>query len=104
MDTFVIENAEGKVTDLISYYNLPSQVLKGGERVETLNAVYGYYMIPGMNSLSTLFKVALLQARDAGADVFNALDVMENRKVFDELKFGPGDGALHYYLYNWNTQ
>jgi glycylpeptide N-tetradecanoyltransferase len=33
--------------------------------------------------------------------VFNALDVMENVSVFTELKFGIGDGNLHYYLYNW---
>ena len=26
---------------------------------------------------------------------------MENDKVLKELKFGVGDGNLHYYLYNW---
>ena len=36
-----------------------------------------------------------------GADVFNALDVMENKSVFEALKFGIGDGNLHYYLYNY---
>lgn len=35
-------------------------------------------------------------------DVFNALDLMENDPaVLKELKFGPGDGHLQYYLYNW---
>ncbi|KER25509.1 hypothetical protein T265_14205, partial [Opisthorchis viverrini] len=34
-------------------------------------------------------------------DVFNALDLMENKKFLEELKFGIGDGNLHYYLYNW---
>jgi glycylpeptide N-tetradecanoyltransferase len=33
--------------------------------------------------------------------VFNALDIMENEKILKELKFGVGDGNLHYYLYNW---
>lgn len=33
--------------------------------------------------------------------MFNALDVMENEAVFRDLKFGIGDGHLHYYLYNW---
>ena len=33
--------------------------------------------------------------------MFNALNVMDNQKVLDELKFGIGDGNLHYYLYNW---
>ena len=36
-----------------------------------------------------------------GFDVFNALDVMENKQFLEELKFGVGDGNLHYYLYNW---
>ena len=34
-------------------------------------------------------------------DVFNALDLMENATFLRELKFGPGDGNLHYYIYNW---
>ena len=36
-----------------------------------------------------------------GADVFNALDVMQNKSVLESLKFGIGDGNLHYYLYNY---
>lgn len=43
----------------------------------------------------------LILARNEGADVFNALDAMENEKIFESLKFGPGDGWLQYYLYNW---
>lgn len=34
-------------------------------------------------------------------DVFNCLDMMDNATMFKEMKFGPGDGLLHYYLYNW---
>ena len=34
-------------------------------------------------------------------DVFNALDLMENAKFLEELKFGIGDGNLQYYIYNW---
>jgi hypothetical protein len=36
-----------------------------------------------------------------GADVFNCLSLMENGPVLRDLKFGPGDGSLQYYLYNW---
>nr|CAD7431898.1 unnamed protein product [Timema monikensis] len=36
-----------------------------------------------------------------GFDVFNALDLMENKEFLEELKFGIGDGNLQYYLYNW---
>jgi glycylpeptide N-tetradecanoyltransferase len=27
---------------------------------------------------------------------------MDNEEFLQELKFGRGDGYLHYYLYNWN--
>lgn len=33
--------------------------------------------------------------------MFNALDLMENSKFLEELKFGIGDGNLQYYIYNW---
>jgi glycylpeptide N-tetradecanoyltransferase len=34
-------------------------------------------------------------------DVFNALDLMDNREFLEKLKFGVGDGNLQYYIYNW---
>ncbi len=49
-------------------------------------------------------KFALNQAKNIGFDVFNALDVMDNQEFLAELKFAPGDGYLHYYLYNWNLK
>ncbi len=33
--------------------------------------------------------------------MFNSLDIMENGRVLEELKFGEGDGNLHYYFYNF---
>lgn len=36
-----------------------------------------------------------------GHDVFNALDIFENKAILEKLKFGIGDGSLRYYLYNW---
>ena len=44
---------------------------------------------------------ALIKAKEKGFDVFNALDIMENLSFLNELKFGIGDGYLHYYLFNW---
>jgi glycylpeptide N-tetradecanoyltransferase len=34
-------------------------------------------------------------------DVFNALDLMDNKQFLEKLKFGIGDGNLQYYLFNW---
>ena len=44
---------------------------------------------------------ALILAKQRDFDVFNALNIHENDAVFKSLKFGPGDGYLHYYLYNY---
>ncbi len=44
---------------------------------------------------------AMVQAASRGYDVFNALDLLENDSFLRDLKFGQGDGTLHYYLYNW---
>ena len=52
-------------------------------------------------SVVDLMHNSLILARDNGADVFNCLRLMENHNIFEELKFGPGDGMLQYYLYNW---
>jgi glycylpeptide N-tetradecanoyltransferase len=36
--------------------------------------------------------------------VVNALDLLDNTtEMFEKLKFGQGDGTLHYYLYNWRV-
>ena len=37
-------------------------------------------------------------------DVFNCLDLLENKLFIDDLKFGPGDGYLNYYMYNWRCR
>ena len=47
-------------------------------------------------------KYALAQAAAHNLDVFNALDIMNNEDYLLDLKFMPGDGYLHYYLFNWN--
>ena len=46
----------------------------------------------------------LIEAKKEDFDVFNCLDVMENKPFLEPLKFGEGDGQLHYYLYNWRMK
>jgi glycylpeptide N-tetradecanoyltransferase len=62
------------------------------------------YNVATDNNLTELMKFALVKAKEIGFDVFNALDIMDNAEFLQELKFGVGDGFLHYYLYNWNLQ
>ena len=65
---------------------------------------YSFYNVNSVNKLEELMKFALFKAKTLGFDVFNSLDVMENSMFLNELKFGPGDGFLHYYLYNWGIE
>ena len=101
IDTFVVENEDSKeITDFLSFYHLPSSILKH-EVHKTLNVAYSYYNVANSVSFEELMRNALIIAKQKNFDVYNALDIMDNDTVLKELKFGVGDGNLHYYLYNW---
>lgn len=102
IDCFVKIDDDDNVTDLISYYHLPSTVI-GNDKHSLLNAAYSYYNVATSVDLADLMRDALVCAKRAGMDVFNALDIMENGTFLKDLKFGIGDGNLQYYLYNWRT-
>ena len=99
--TYVIEKKDGVITDFASFYSLPSSVL-GNDRHSTLFAAYQFWTCANTVSLAELTNDVFVKAKAEGFDVFNALDLMENQEIFEPLKFGIGDGVLHYYLYNWN--
>ena len=46
------------------------------------------------------FPMLMFQAR---FDVFNALTSHDNPLFLEQLKFGAGDGQLHFYLYNYRA-
>mmetsp|Transcript_1910 Transcript_1910/g.5053 ORF Transcript_1910/g.5053 Transcript_1910/m.5053 type:complete len:419 (+) Transcript_1910:636-1892(+) len=102
INTYVLldENDKSKVTDMVSFYHLPSTILN---QDETLYAAYSYYNVATTMSLSDLMRDALILANSTGVDVFNALNLMENNEFLEELKFGKGDGNLQYYVYNWSS-
>ena len=98
IDSYVAESPAGKITDLCSFYHLPSTILG---RDDTLRAAYSYYNVATSVSGVDLMRDCLVLAKNEDADVFNALNLMENDEFLKELKFGLGDGNLQYYLYNW---
>ncbi len=53
--------------------------------------------------LTDLVNDALILAKQNKFDVFNALSLMENALFLEQLKFGAGDGQLHYYLFNYRA-
>jgi glycylpeptide N-tetradecanoyltransferase len=101
VSTFVVEDPETKqITDMVSFYALPSSIL-GNDKHTTLSAAYSYYYFHTKTPLLQLMNDALVLAKRQDFDVFNALDILHNEQYLKELKFGIGDGALQYYLFNW---
>uniref|UniRef100_A0A7N0V9G2 Glycylpeptide N-tetradecanoyltransferase n=1 Tax=Kalanchoe fedtschenkoi TaxID=63787 RepID=A0A7N0V9G2_KALFE len=104
VDSFLVEDPEThEITDFCSFYTLPSSIL-GNQNYSTLKAAYSYYNVSTKTPLLQLMNDALIAAKQKDFDVFNALDLMENGTILKELKFGPGDGQLHYYLYNYRIK
>ena len=130
---FCSKNSDtGKITDFFSFYSLPSTVINNST-YPILEAAYLYYyatdadLQTGDNQeegvkqrLMSLIGDALIIANEAKFDVFNALTLMDNVPVLEDLKvfifwfyttakilfscqFGVGDGFLNFYLYNWRT-
>jgi len=101
--SYVVEDPNSKeLTDMVSFYALPSSIL-GNDKHKTLHAAYAYYYFHTSTPLPQLINDALILAKRLDFDVFNALDILENETFLKELKFGIGDGNLQYYLYNWRT-
>lgn len=103
IDSYVVENEQTReITDFFSFYHLPSSILKH-DKHKLLKVAYSFYNIAKTVTLEELMRNALIVAKQKDLDVFNALDIMENEQFLKELKFGIGDGHLHYYLYNWRV-
>ncbi|XP_030076511.1 glycylpeptide N-tetradecanoyltransferase 1 isoform X1 [Microcaecilia unicolor] len=100
IDTYVVESPDGEVTDFLSFYTLPSTIMNHPTH-KSLKAAYSFYNVHTKTPLIDLMNDALILAKLKGFDVFNALDLMENKMFLEKLKFGIGDGNLQYYLYNW---
>lgn len=99
--TYVVENPESKrLTDLASFYSLPSSIIQN-PRHTVLNAAYAFCIAALETPIVDLMRDVTTLAHQNGFDVFNALDMARHREFFKDLKFHIGDGTLNYYLYNW---
>ena len=85
---------------MFSYYYLPSTVL-GNEKHDKLIAVCPLYEAATTMNFLELVSDSLIIAKKEGVDLYNTLDVRQFDEVFEPLKFGQGNGFLHYYFYNW---
>ncbi|KAH7962511.1 hypothetical protein HPB52_016614 [Rhipicephalus sanguineus] len=100
VDSYVVEGENQTLTDFVSFYSLPSTVMHHAVH-KVLRAAYAFYSVATSVPLVDLMQDALVITKNNGYDVFNALDLMDNKEFLEKLKFGIGDGNLQYYLYNW---
>ncbi|KAG6907790.1 hypothetical protein DXG01_007329 [Tephrocybe rancida] len=114
--TYVAEDpVSHQVTDFFSFYSLPATIINNPKH-SVLEGAYLYYyatetaFVQGAEErgdlrkrLATLLGDALVAANQANFDLFNALTIMDNVPIFDDLKFGSGRAILNYYLFNWRT-
>lgn len=110
----VDDKEEGKISDFASFYSLDSTVIgEMSSKHPKVRAAYSYYYATtaafepeekGLKErVQSLMADCLVEAKNVGFDVFNALTLLDNPLLLEDLKFGAGDGQLHYYLYNWRT-
>lgn len=62
INSFVVEN-EGNITDLVSYYTLPSSIMHHPTH-KTLRAAYSFYNVSTATPWLELMTDALISARD----------------------------------------
>jgi glycylpeptide N-tetradecanoyltransferase len=104
-------------------YLLQSTVLKSNTQ-QTIRAAYLFYYasttaFPTPNQptpkakvlqetlaarLQALMHDVLILAKKEDFHVFNAVTLLDNPLFLKEQKFEPGDGRLHYYLFNYRTK
>jgi glycylpeptide N-tetradecanoyltransferase len=128
--SYVVEDPHThKITDFVSFYSLESSVIQNPKHKE-VRAAYLYYYASeaafaerehGLKErLQMLINDALILAKkvtgfssinlkaltvpQALFDVFNALTLHDSPLFLEQLKFGAGDGQLHYYLFNYRTK
>ncbi len=70
------------ITDFVSFYSLPSTVLRH-DIIKEMKAAYIYYYVAQKVELSRLIKAALIFAKKSGHDVVNCLNIMDGAKVFE---------------------
>ena len=103
LHSYVVCDDDGNVTDMLSFYELNSSILNNPDH-NKINIAYASYCFAKDNEtqrLKQLFKDVLILAKAGGFDVFNVTEVLQHKRILDELLFKPGDGRLNHYLYNW---
>lgn len=109
-----MQDDKKEITDFFSFYALDSSVIKH-QKHSVIHAAYGFYYATesGLTTpydksaekarLNALMHDALILAKRYKFDVFNALSLLHNGLFLEDQKFGPGDGQLHFYIFNYRA-
>ena len=121
--SYVVETTDPKngkrITDFFSFYSLSFTVLDN-KLHDMINIGYLYYYASDADfkwkdrfnkdataalrkRLNFLMHDAVVLAKNMNIDVFNALTSQDNALFLQDQKFGPGDGFLNFYLFNYNA-
>lgn len=116
LKSFVTLNDEEKVTDFVSYYILPFNVLDDEDKVaENLKVAYLFHYCSDCAStldedrslgerLTLLVQDMLSDAYyNEQCDLFNCLTSQDNGLFIEKENFGMGSGFLNFYLFNYFT-
>jgi glycylpeptide N-tetradecanoyltransferase len=63
VDSFVVEQNDGTITDFCSFYHLPSTIMHNPQ-YKTLKAAYSFYNVATKTPLIQLMNDLLIKARD----------------------------------------
>ena len=96
-----VKETNDVVTDYFSFVTFDTLILINGRELDNIKTAYYYSAYGETMDKKELLQNAVIAAKLVNQDVFNALDIENNKKYFNELLFERGDGVLHYYLYNY---
>ena len=92
--------ADGQLTDMFSYYTLPSTVI-GNPQYSSLKAAFMFYTVPGKTPLDKLMTDALIVANSKCALLPRALDAYCCRQTSNSLCHCPAASIACMCLLQW---
>lgn len=99
IETYVVEN-NGKITDMLSFYFIPSKLNKKYKYTDVTKA-YIYYYFYTQTDLVKLVENGIYLMKKKKIDMINLMKQYDNDKFIDTLKFNEGNIDLNFYFYNW---
>jgi glycylpeptide N-tetradecanoyltransferase len=104
VSSYVLLDDDDEVLDFISYYKLPTKILKFNQKHDFINIGYVYYYTSIEETPYRLIMDLIIVAKKEGIDVMNILDIMENESHLNSLKFELGTGRLNYNIFNYKVK